>query len=259
MSTISIITPVYNGGHAYLRQAAESISMQRLPKGWSWQWLVQEDGHTGRPLAELPSDPRISTGTGRPGGAAMARTLALTRATGSVIRPLDADDVLTEDALLRDIQILTGHPELGWVVSAGLDLLPDGTRTAAPNDFPAGALPAGEIYRHYAAGMHRVISCAVSARTDLVRAVGGWGALPAAEDSSLLLAMEAVSPGWMITEPSMLYRKHPTQSTQRREFRDAEEHTSRVASVLGRAEALTRTGWRWSPTPALASSASAPS
>lgn len=254
MPTISIITPVYDGGHAFLRQAADSIRMQRLPEGWGWEWLVQEDGHSGRPLADLPADPRISTGTGRPGGAAMARTLALARATGTVVRPLDADDVLTEDALLRDLEVLTEHPELGWVVSAGLDLLPDGTLTAAPNDFPAGALPPGEIYRHYAAGMHRVISCAVSARTDLVRAIGGWGALPAAEDSSLLLALEAVSPGWMITAPSMLYRKHPTQSTQRREFHDEAELASRVASVLGRADALNKTGWRWSPTPAAHSS-----
>lgn len=247
--TITIITPVYDGGHAYLGQAAESIRAQQLPEGWTWQWVVQEDGETGRPLAELPNDPRISTGTGRRMGAAVARTLGLARATGELVRPLDADDLLTEGALLRDIETLTEHPEIGWVVSSGLDLLVDGSQTPAPDDFPPGPLPEGEIYRHYAAGEHRVISCAVTAHTELVRAVGGWGALPASEDSSLLLALEAAAPGWMIAEPSMLYRKHATQSTRLAEFADPTERAARVASVLARADALRRTGWRWSPTP----------
>lgn len=247
MRIISIITPVYDGGHHYLSDTYASLLRQRLPAGWEWEWLVQEDGTSGHALSDLPDDSRISRGAGRHRGAATARTLALARAHGDLIRPLDADDVLTDGALSRDIETLSAHPELGWCVSAGLDLMPDGRLVPAPEDFPAGPLPPGEIYRHYAAGEHRVISCTLTAHTDLVRAVGGWGALPASEDSSLLLACEAVANGWMLTEPSMYYRKHESQSTQLPAFVDTVEIAARQASAIARYEALIRTGWRWSP------------
>ncbi|GAA1983239.1 glycosyltransferase [Amycolatopsis minnesotensis] len=248
MPTISIITPVYDGGHQYLPDVYRSLVNQQMPPGWEWQWIVQEDGESGRPLGALPADDRISCGQGRRSGAATARTMALARAIGELTRPLDADDVLTDGALWRDIAVLTSNPALGWCVSAGLDLLSDGQQIAAPDDFPAGPMHPGVIYDHYEAGAHRVISCTLSAYTELIRAVGGWGALPASEDSSLLLACEAVASGWMISQPSMLYRKHAGQSTRSTAFHDETELAARQLSALQRAEALARTGWRWTPT-----------
>ena len=251
MSTqlISIITPVYDGGHGFLLDAYRSLISQEMPPGWGWQWIVQEDGETGTPVSILPDDPRISTGSGRRGGAAVARTLGLARATGVLTRPLDADDVLTPGALWRDIATLSSHDDLGWCVSAGLDLLSNGTLAPPPQteDFPGGRLDPDVIFAFYAAGMHRVISCSMAAHTALVRAVGGWAALPASEDTSLLLACEAVASGWMISEPSMYYRKHPLQSTQRRQFTDPDELAARRASLLGRRHALRQAGWRWAP------------
>jgi Glycosyl transferase family 2 len=247
MSTISIVTPVYDGGQRHLLSAWESLCAQEMPPGWDWEWVVQEDGETGSPLRLLPDDQRISGDSGRRGNAAVARTLALSRAKGVLVRPLDADDELTPGALARDIKALTSNPGIGWCVSAGLDLMPDGSLIPAPDDFPEGPLGPSEIFDSYAAGIFRVIACTLTAHTSLVRAVGGWGALPASEDVSLLVACETVSRGWMVAEPSMHYRKHSTQSTRLAKFNDSHEIAARRASIIGRREALNQAGWTWNP------------
>ncbi|WP_063795150.1 glycosyltransferase [Kitasatospora sp. MBT66] len=245
MPTISVITPVYNGGHEYLAEAYRSLCEQELPDGWNWQWIVQEDGESGAPASLLPEDSRISAGVGPRGGAAMARTMGLTRVTGSLVRSLDADDILPVGALARAIQVMTSHAELGWCVGSCLDLLPDGTLAAGPCDPEAGLLPPGMLADGLRAGQLQVMGTTMTIRTDLLRSLGGWPALPAGEDVGVLLAAEAVSPGWMISEPVEVYRKHPGQLTGTSEFRDAATTVARHEAILGRADALHRSGWKW--------------
>lgn len=246
---ISIITPVYDGGEEFLGETYESLAAQKMPPGWSWQWIVQEDGQTGRPLVNLPDDSRISTGTGRRGGASFARMTAFARAKGVLTRALDADDVLTPGALWRDIETLSTHPHLGWCVSGGLDLMPDGSLQPPPRtvDFQDGPLEPGAIFESFDEGEIRVICTSMTAYTALILAVGGWIALPASEDTSLLLACEAVADGWMIATPSMYYRKHPAQSIKKPAFHAPDEIAMRRASVTGRRNALAQSGWRFIP------------
>jgi hypothetical protein len=58
--------------------------------------------------------------------------------------------------------------------------------------------------------VHPVTICI---RRDLLFALGGWMALPCAEDTGLLIAASVVADGYFITEPSLLYRNHPDQMT----------------------------------------------
>ena len=89
----------------FLPEAYASLVDQAMPPGWTWQWLIQEDGSTGAARLQVPADDdRVSCGTGRPLGPAIARTLAISRATGELIKVLDSDDVLAPGALARDIQ-----------------------------------------------------------------------------------------------------------------------------------------------------------
>lgn len=60
--------------------------------------------------------------------------------------------------------------------------------------------------------MLQVLGSTLCTYTELVRAVGGWPALPA-EDVGLLLAAEAVAHGWMLPEPGLRYRRWPGSST----------------------------------------------
>jgi glycosyltransferase involved in cell wall biosynthesis len=243
MPEISIITAVFDGGHHYLAEAYESLCAQTLPGGWTWQWVVQEDGTTGRPLRNLPPDSRISTGSGRIGRACMARTVALSRATGSLIRTLDADDLLTPGALAREIETLTADPHIGWTACAALDLQPDGTLTGVDTDPPAGLIDPTVLAASYDARALTILGTTVCARRDLVFALGGWPALPSSEDVGLLLALNEVAPGWFITEVGYHYRKHDTQSTKDPMFADPTEQAAGRVVISERVQALRRLGW----------------
>ncbi|MET7702976.1 glycosyltransferase [Streptomyces sp. NPDC005485] len=122
MPLISIVTPVQNEGQDYLLEAYESLHSQAMPSGWDGEWIVQEDGRTGFLASVLPADDQISTGTGRNGGAAMTRSMAMARVRGELVRALDADDLLPPGALASAINTLTQNRDAAWCVSACLDL-----------------------------------------------------------------------------------------------------------------------------------------
>ena len=177
----------------------------------------------------------------------MARTMAMARVRGDLVRALDADDLLPKGALARDIEVLAAHPEVGWVVSSALDLLDDGTLRPAPSDPPAGRLAPTTMVDGYRAGLFPVMGTTLTTYVDLLHAVGGWPAVPASEDAALLIVLEAVAPGWMIREPGEIYRKHAGQVTAQPAHWEEAERTALAAVLLPRLDALRRTGWRWTP------------
>ena len=83
-------------------------------------------------------------------------------------------------------------------------------------------------------------------RRDLLLAVGGWMALPASEDTGLLLALNAVSRGWFSAETGLLYRKWPGQVTSQEAHAHEGERSARMAVIGAHAEVLASLGgWRY--------------
>lgn len=233
---ISVVTPVFDGGHQYLREAYESLCAQDMPDGWSWEWCVQEDGSTGVPKRELPADDsRIKFGTGLAGRAAVTRNMALSQAQGIVVRNLDADDLLLPGALVRDIEALR---RVAWCVSAALDLLPGGETAPGPYDPPNGLVEPGRFYREQEEDRLSVQATTFAVHTDLIWALGGWTAITGAETVGTLLAAEAVTSGEFIAEPSVLYRKHPAQTTADEGYWNPQEEAARKTFGLMRAKSL---------------------
>jgi glycosyltransferase involved in cell wall biosynthesis len=237
---VSIITPVYGASVDFLADAYASIVKQDLPDGWTWEWLVQEDGETGEVANALPIDERISDGEARRGGPGTARTIALGRSRGSLIKVLDVDDQLTPGALARDIEVLDGLPNIGWTVSGVLDLLEDGSTAPFHSDPPNGALDRGAVFEHWLSHDHHppVHPATLCARRDLLNVLGGWMALPASEDTGLLVALSVISDGYFIAEPGMLYRIWPGQATSLPQHLDQTERDTRIAIIEARARGL---------------------
>lgn len=244
---ISVVTAVHAPAAKFLSDAYQSLLRQQLPEGWEWQWVVQEDGQTGQIEPHLPDDPRLSFGQGRHGRAGMARTLALSRVKGEFVKVLDADDQLAEGALTHDITVLTENPEVGWTTSRVLDLLPDGSTFGFEDDPPAGPMRRGAVFDFWKAHDQRapVHPATLCVRRDLLLSVGGWMALPASEDTGLLLAVDAVSQGWFSEDVGLLYRKWPGQVTADSSHTEKTEWNARMAVVEARARALAVTGWRF--------------
>jgi glycosyltransferase involved in cell wall biosynthesis len=120
---VSVIVPVYNAG-AYLDQALRSVEAQTYR---DLEVVLVDDGSTDARTIAL-----LDAVAGRPGvhlhrtenrGPARARNLAVERARGAYILPLDADDYLAPAFLARTVPVLDAEPEVGivhtWVERVG--------------------------------------------------------------------------------------------------------------------------------------------
>jgi hypothetical protein len=174
--------------------------------------------------------------------------MALSRAEGAYVKVLDADDMLTPGTLARDLRALTDHQGISWATSRVLDLLPDGSTVGFDQDPAAGPIERGTVLDHWKANDFRaqVHPATLFVRRDLLLALGGWMALPASEDTGLLLALNAVSRGWFSAETGLLYRKWPGQVTSQAEHVHKGEREARLAVVAARARPRAALeGWRF--------------
>ncbi|WP_443057870.1 glycosyltransferase family 2 protein [Streptomyces sp. KLMMK] len=244
---IIIVTAVHGPSAHHLNDAYKSLCDQELPEGWEWHWVIQEDGKTDDVTLFVPDDEQVTFRQGRSGGPGVARTMALAHADGDYVKILDADDQLPPGALARDIAVLERDPSIGWTTSRVLDLMPDGSTVGFDQDPEDGPIEPGSVLAHwqehnYRAQVHPATLCV---RRDLLLALGGWMALPASEDTGLLLALDAVSRGWFTREVGLLYRKWPGQATGQAAHTDTAERDARMAVVQARAQALAYNRWHY--------------
>ncbi len=246
---VTVVTAVHGPSAPFLAEAYASLCAQELPDGWEWRWVIQEDGRTEDVRPHVPDDPRVVFRQGRQdrqGGPGVARTLALAHADGAYVKVLDADDRLGPGALARDLDALQADPTLGWATSRALDLLPDGSTAGFPGDPGQGPIERGAVLDFWKANGFRaqVHPATLLVRRDLLLAVGGWMALPASEDTGLLLALNSVSRGWFSREVGLFYRKWEGQVTGQASHVDPAERNARMAVVEARARALASLAWR---------------
>jgi glycosyltransferase involved in cell wall biosynthesis len=242
--TLTMITPVYQPLAEHLIAAHESVTSQEMPEGWDWEWILQEDGNTEVARSILPSgDPRLIFATGRHGGVAITRNLALARARGELVKNLDQDDVLAPGVLARDINVLVADPSVGWTTTRVLDLMPDGSTVGFDNDPPPGLIAPGFVLRHWIEHNYRlpVHPTSICIRRDLAVALGGWMAVPGSDDTGLLTAASVVSTGYFHPEVGLLYRKWPGQATADPAHTEPVEWQLRMGLIRARAELLAKT------------------
>lgn len=246
---VTVVTAVHGPSAAFLPEAYRSLRSQELPAGWEWRWVIQEDGTSDEVRPYVPDDVRVTFRQGRPGGPGVARTIALAHAEGAYVKILDADDQLTPGTLARDVAVLEADGSVGWTTSRVLDLLPDGSTAGFPGDPGHGPIERGAVLDHWKAHDFRapVHPATLCVRRDLLLGLGGWMALPASEDTGLLLALGSVSRGWFSAEVGLLYRKWEGQMTGQPIHVDPAERAARMAVVEARARALGSFGWRCPP------------
>ncbi|MFJ9214435.1 glycosyltransferase family 2 protein [Streptomyces sp. NPDC102264] len=238
--SISIVTAVHSASAPFLTDAYASLRTQDLPSGWTWEWCVQEDGDGVNAVAYVPADRRVTIRSSRQGGPHVARNMAFARSVGELVRNLDSDDQLTAGALARDIHVLTTHHDVGWTTSAVLDLLPDGSYSSFTLGDPAdGRLPRGSMYEYWkTSNRPQVHPATLCVRRPLLALLGGWMALPASEDTGLLLSLDAVADGWFTGETGMVYRKHEGQMTAHPDHSQGQEWEARMSLIHERVAAL---------------------
>ncbi|NUW31605.1 glycosyltransferase [Nonomuraea sp. SMC257] len=240
MPLISVITPSHRPVREQLLEAYESVRSQRLPRGWEVEWVIQEDGDTGAALDILPEDPVVRFATGRRGGVALTRNMALARSRGDLVKNLDHDDVLTPGVLARDIEVLVSDPLVQWTTSPVLDLLPDGSTVAFDSDPAPGRLEPGYVFEHWRTHGYRlpVHPTSICIRRPLAVALGGWMGVPGSDDTGLLVPASVVSHGYFHGEAGLLYRKWPGQETAAAGHYAPMEWSLRMRLIEERAETV---------------------
>lgn len=240
---VSVVTAVDPHRADHLTEAWKSLAGQEMPAGWDWEWLVQCDSTDPDDQQivrkQLPNDDRVSFSASRRGGPGVARTMSLARAHGRLVKCLDADDQLTAGVLARDIAAHS-QPDVKWSASRVLNEYPDGERSEHyPWDPKAGRVISGAAWRLYASE-HRILvhPATLCVRFSLLLALGGWMALPASEDTALLMALDACSDGWFSREPGLLYRRWAPQMSQSVEHHDPSELATRRRLVSLRSAAV---------------------
>lgn len=209
---ISIITPTH-APSAHLDETTKGVLSQELPEGWELEWLIQEDGRNPQLSPARFSDTRfLYEANSDHLGVAMTRNNALRRANGELIQVLDHDDVLLPHALTTLIKAFE-DPSIGWAVAQAHDLMPDGSLKEFPPQFDFGRVPAGHINdRVVSNGGQWPVHCAsLMLRASLLRAVGGWAALPTDDELSMFTAISELSDGWHFEPITWLYRQYPEQ------------------------------------------------
>ena len=239
---ISIITAAYAPLAQYFPETINSVLSQELPHRWELEWLVQEDG-TDSQLADVVTGlSRVSYSANQAqAGIATTRNLALTRATGDLVQVLDHDDILLPGALARLIPRFE-DPLVHWVVGQADDLMPDGTRRPYESALPFGVIEAGAVntwaIEHY--GNWPIHCAGLVLRTHLVRAFGGWGAVPVDDDVMMFSALSECAAGYNDPSLTWLYRIHDQQTSRSGTWRERSADGRRIA--LQRVQAIRAAG-----------------
>jgi hypothetical protein len=142
-------------------------------------------------------------------------------------------------ALARDIDMLASSDH-GFTTSAALDLLPSGALVPPTEPHPEGPLVRGSVLAHWRQNSYRlpVHPATLCIRRDLLLALGGWMALPASEDTGLLIAANSISDGYHLAEPSLQHRRWAGQTTAQSAHADPTDRATRVRIIELRAAAL---------------------
>ena len=113
---VSVVVPVFNG-IPHLRDLTDSLLAQTYP---NLEIVFSEGGSTDDSPAYLATidDPRVRTINAPPGtGAAGNWTAASEAATGEFVKLVCQDDLLRPDAIAKQVDDLTRHPEAAMAVA----------------------------------------------------------------------------------------------------------------------------------------------
>jgi glycosyltransferase involved in cell wall biosynthesis len=232
--------PEYDLLHAAgvsLRHLADLIADRvSAAGGRALEWVVCCDSDGDAPvdpvavhnvLQPLGLPLRVITMGGRAGpGPARNRALALVRAP--YLLTLDSDDLVVPHGMLALLRALETDADAVWAagqcyhVSADLELLWVGP----PDPWPPGRVAPGEFWRYKRERGGLPFLCpAALARTDAVRACGGWpgGPRTRAEDTALWAVLTSRWPGVWVAEHVYDYRRHAASVTHSPGFRALDE------------------------------------
>jgi glycosyltransferase involved in cell wall biosynthesis len=223
MPLVSVLTPTQVHNAEHIGALWDSLRAQRLPAGWEWEWLVQEDGSAPGVRALLPEDPRIHyDALGVQLGGAATRNAALARARGELVTGMDHDDWYAPAGLSALVEPLVepltgpsdGAGRPAWSCARLRWQNPDGATWVKPDVLPPGPVAPGVIAEAFVRTDDFPFPASITTyrRTHLL-AHGGWPAVARSTDAVLLAAFSTRWPGVWVDRVAATYRRWTGQHT----------------------------------------------
>lgn len=205
---VSVVMSVYNG-ERFLREAAESVLGQTFQ---DFEFIIVDDGSTDTsPLtldAYAKRDQRLRTLRQENRGLVEALNLGCSLARGKYIARMDADDIALRERLMRQVDFMEKHPDVG-VVGSAIEVINGGGDSVAVHRYPTNH---GEITRGLRKGDCPLVHPTVLIRRQVLDAVGGYRkAMVDAEDYDLWLRIAARSQLANLDAVLLKYRRHANQ------------------------------------------------
>ncbi|MET8179822.1 glycosyltransferase [Streptomyces sp. NPDC005336] len=182
----------------------------------AWEWVLALDGVSEGGVPEvIRRDRRVKVvALQRPVGAGAARNFAVNEVTAEWLTTSDDDDVLPSQSLSVRLRHAQAHG-LGWCAGWSADLHPDSSTITWLCSTPPKFHAPGAVWRHWKTPESTIPigPTTLLARTEIVRACGGYAALPQGEDYAYLVGVTSAARGALLPTVVYHYRKHPEQMT----------------------------------------------
>jgi glycosyltransferase involved in cell wall biosynthesis len=196
-----VVIPTYN--HArFLAAALRSVGEQSLR---ATEVIVVDDGSEDRPEEVVRDFPGVSIIHQANRGLAGARNTGLRASRSRYILFLDADDVLTKEALEAGAACFEKHPEAGFVYGAHRRIDAMGRAITPVRYTPIGAEPFATLLEGNCVGMHATVLY----DREKLASIGGFDeSLRYCEDYDVYLRLGRISPVASHAVLSAEYRWH---------------------------------------------------
>lgn len=214
---LSLLTPLHPRRRDHIAEAAESVQKLRetaRQRHMAVEWVVVHDGSDPRSQDCFVHDaaPDVEVTLPAAVGIAACRNVALSRARGEWVFPLDGDDLIEPDGLLTAFESArdSSTPDVGWVAT---------NRTLLNGDITSHWFSVPRIFEKSDLAANWTTPFvfhpnSVLMRRQLLLEVGGWPAIPSNEDMALLLRLSEESRGVALPAVALRYRVWEKQEVQ---------------------------------------------
>lgn len=196
--------------------------MQELKETLSAEWIVCLDGADDSRLPEMTSYPDATVANRHKSGISIARNRCLASASGNMIAPVDADDIIVPHGLGVAEETIKHDQSIGWCSYASQDLNIGHEKSRVVGSSVDRRWDVSECRQYFInkseSGEDNWFdafraNCVVYL-ADVLCSVGGWGGMPILEDLDLLFRVNRNHTGYQTSDVGILRRLHPSQTTK---------------------------------------------
>ena len=213
---VSVIVPAYNA-EKFVAETIESVLAQTYT---DWELIMVDDGSTDQTAGIIKEyankDARIHYWYQTNGRQGKARNLAISKAKGTYLAFIDADDLWHPTKLEKQVSVFTENPQVDLIYTNGISFMDTIQNVIHTHQEPTGLRKLDEQFQYLLSGIS-LPNLSVMVKKKCVNEIGGFmedKRLQNAEDYQLWLRLadrQCVMYG--LGEDLFYYRLHPNQVT----------------------------------------------